>query len=216
MTGRQKRAAELHGRVPHDWYARSIKENILQNFWHKRRFEVVSNMITPASSVLDIGCNDGTFTMIIAKKTRASRVCAVDVLPKSIAYAKKRFATSKKFFFKVADAHKLPYRDKSFDAIFCLETLEHVEEPQEVISEMYRLVEDNGYVVVLVPTENFLFKYIVWPLWSLTPWQVWKGTHLHDYSADEIVVKLQKGGFEIRENKKFLLGMLQGVKAVRK
>lgn len=217
MTDRQKRAVQLHSNVPADWYARSIKENIFQNFWHTTRFRQVGKMIEPGGGkILDIGCCDGTFTRVILEKSKASKVIGVDALSHCVAFAKRRFARSKKMFFRTGDAHELHFKNRSFDAVFCLETLEHVVDPDEVVLEMRRVLKDDGYILVLVPSENFLFKYFVWPLWTLWRGKIWKGTHLHDYSADEILIKLQQGGFKIKENKKFLLGMLQAVKAEKR
>lgn len=216
MTDRQKRAAELHSRVPADWYVRSIKENIFQRFWHKRRFGEIGKLIEKTGGViLDIGSSDGTFTKIILDKSRANKVIGIDVLRNCVSFAGRRFSKNKSLSFRIADAHKLPFKQRSFDAVFCLETLEHIEEPDKVISEMWRVLRNKGYIVVLVPSENFLFKRIVWPLWGMWRGKIWKGTHLHDYSADEILAKLERAGFKIQQNKKFLLGMLQAVKACK-
>lgn len=211
----QNRAVELHRNVPPDWYARSIKENLLQRFWHTRRFQEVRKLIEPTrGQVLDIGCADGTFSKVILDHSNALRFVGIDVLPRSISYAKRRFARSKRMSFRVADAHELPFKDQSFDAIVCLEAMEHVEEPAKVISEMRRVLKNTGYIIVLVPSENFLFRFIVWPLWGFG-WRgkIWKGTHLHQFTADQISTKIQNGGFKIINNHKFLLGMLQAVKA---
>lgn len=217
MTSMQSRAAELHKRVPADWYARSIRENILQRYWHTRRFEEIGKIIEPSGGkILDIGSADGTFTKIIIEKSKAEKVVGIDVLEKSVSYARRRFAASKIVSFRVADAHKLPFPDRSFDAVFCLETMEHVEGPNQVAREMYRVLKDNGYAVVLVPNENFLFKFIVWPLWTLWRGRIWKGTHIQDLSADEIGVTLKKAGFRIKETRRFILGMLQCVKVVKR
>lgn len=217
MNDLKLKAKDLHKNVPPDWYARSIKENILQRFWHTRRFEEVGKILSPtAGKILDIGCADGTFTKIIFEKTKPSRIVGIDVLPKSIAYAKRRFARSRRMFFKVADAHNLPFSDESFDAVFCLEVLEHAEDPLRVISEMHRVLKKGGYAVVLIPTENFLFKYIIWPLWTLWRGKIWRGTHLHAMEPKELPAHLVANGFTIEKEKSFLLGMLVVVKAVKR
>lgn len=216
MTPIQSRAAELHSKVPADWYARSIRENFLQRYWHTRRFEEIGKMIeATGGKILDIGSADGTFTKIIVEKSKAKTVIGIDVLPSSVLYAKRRFARSKIVSFRMADAHQLPLPDRSLDAVFCLETLEHVENPSLVVSEMHRVLKDDGYGVVLVPNENFLFKFIVWPLWTLWRGRIWKGTHIQDLSGEEIAMILEKGGFRIKEKKKFILGMLQAIKIVK-
>ncbi len=217
MNSTQKTAEDLHKNVPADWYSRSIEENFLQRFWHTTRFREVSSMIEPTRGrILDVGSADGTFTKIILNKSWASKVVGVDVLSRSVSYAKRRFARSNKMRFRVADAHDIPYADKQFDAVFCLETLEHVERPDLVISEMHRVLKGDGYIVVLVSSENWLFRYIVWPLWTLGRGKIWKGTHLHQFTGNKVLSVIEKGGFEIVENRKFLAGMLQAVKARKK
>lgn len=217
MASIRSRAVDLHKNVPPDWYARSIKENVLQRFWHTTRFEEIGRMIESAGGkILDIGSADGTFSKIILDSSKADIVVGIDVLPQSVVYAKKRFARSKKMSFRVADAHELPFKDKEFNAVFCLETLEHVENPGKVVAEMNRVLRDNGYILVLVPAENWLFRYIVWPLWTLSRGKIWKGTHLNQFTGDQVLQVIENQGFKIVENKKFLLGMLQAAKAVKK
>lgn len=213
----RSRAADLHKNVPPDWYARSIKENVLQRFWHTTRFREIGKLINPdGGKILDIGSADGTFTKIILDKSRAEKVVGIDVLESSVKYAKKRFARSKKMSFRLADAHNLPFRDKEFDGVICLETLEHVEDPAQVIREMKRVLTDKGYILILVPAENWLFRFIVWPLWTLGPGKIWKGTHLSHFTSNQVLKVIETQGLKIVENKKFLLGMLQAAKAVKK
>lgn len=48
----------------------------------------------------------------------------------------------------VANAEKLPFADKSFDLVLCLETLEHAEKPWIVCAEIERVLKPNGIAVV--------------------------------------------------------------------
>jgi SAM-dependent methyltransferase len=56
----------------------------------------------------------------------------------------------------VGDIHNLPFADNSVDAIICIAILEHVEEPQKAVREMYRVLKPGGYCYIHVP---FLFYY---------------------------------------------------------
>lgn len=56
----------------------------------------------------------------------------------------------------VGDIHELPYADNSLDAVICMAVLEHVEEPQKAVREMYRVLKPGGYCFIYVP---FLFYY---------------------------------------------------------
>lgn len=216
MTGSRKRAIELHERIPPDWYARSIRENIFQRFWHNKRFVEVGELIEDSSvyggKILDIGCADGTFTKVILDRSHADEIIGVDILKESIFFAKKRFARNKKMSFRVADAHKLPFGKVSFDGVFCLEALEHVLDPLKVLREIYRVLKKNGYVVILVPSENIIFR-IIWWFWQKGRGKIWKHTHLHNYSGSFLGELLEKSGFKVTEDKKFLFNMLHVVKA---
>jgi len=56
----------------------------------------------------------------------------------------------------VGDIHNLPQADNSVDAIVCIAVLEHVEEPQKAMKEIYRVLKPGGYCFIYVP---FLFYY---------------------------------------------------------
>jgi ubiquinone/menaquinone biosynthesis C-methylase UbiE len=56
----------------------------------------------------------------------------------------------------VGDIHELPLEDNSVDAILCSAVLEHVEEPQRAVKEMYRVLKKGGYCFIYVP---FLYYY---------------------------------------------------------
>jgi SAM-dependent methyltransferase len=47
--------------------------------------------------------------------------------------------------------HSIPMPDNTIDTILCIAVLEHVENPHEIVSEFYRVLKPNGYVVASVP-----------------------------------------------------------------
>lgn len=209
-----KTAAQLHSSVPPDWYHQSIKQDPLQRYWHGRRFEEVGNLIESADMVLDIGSADGVFTSEIAKKTKARKVIGIDVLKTSVAWANKHWKKNKKIRFQVGDIHDLKFKANSFDAIFALEVLEHVFEPEKALREIKRVLKKGGYAIFLVPSENLVFK-TVWFLWHFYGRMVWEDTHVQQFSNNSLTSLSKQVGFKIVEEKKFILGMLHAVK-VRK
>lgn len=48
----------------------------------------------------------------------------------------------------VAKAEKLPLKDASFDLVLCFQTLEHCQDPQKVIAEIYRILKMGGQVIL--------------------------------------------------------------------
>lgn len=51
----------------------------------------------------------------------------------------------------VADAHKIPFPNDSFDYIFANALLEHVKNPFIVVSEMRRVLKKGGDIIINVP-----------------------------------------------------------------
>lgn len=211
-----KKAIDLHEQVPANWYYQSLKKDPFQRYWHKRRFEEVSQVITPVKGqILDIGSADGMFSRVIFDKSGAKNLIGIDVLKKSVAWANKHWARYPMKFY-VGDAHKLDYKAGTFDAVFALEVLEHVHKPVEVFKEVKRILNKNGYAVFLVPSDNFLFRTVWWLWLHFYPrgW-VWRETHIQTYRNNYLPKVCKKAGFKIEVDKKFLLGMLHLVK-VRK
>jgi len=51
----------------------------------------------------------------------------------------------------IADAHNIPLSENSFDAVIIQAVLEHVLLPAKVVSEIYRVLKDNGIVYAETP-----------------------------------------------------------------
>ena len=51
----------------------------------------------------------------------------------------------------ICDAHDLPFPDASFDAVFAEAVLEHVCDPQRVVSEITRVLKPEGFVYAVTP-----------------------------------------------------------------
>ena len=51
----------------------------------------------------------------------------------------------------LGDGHKLPFKDAVFDAVISEAVLEHVQDPNRVVSEMHRVLKPGGYVCAAVP-----------------------------------------------------------------
>ena len=51
----------------------------------------------------------------------------------------------------VADAHCIPFHEKTFDAVIIQAVLEHVINPQRVVSEIHRILKDEAFVYAETP-----------------------------------------------------------------
>jgi SAM-dependent methyltransferase len=53
---------------------------------------------------------------------------------------------------------RLPFEDSSFDAVICLEGIEHVIDPYSLIREICRVVRAEGFVILSLPNVQSLFS----------------------------------------------------------
>ncbi|TSC58672.1 MAG: type 11 methyltransferase [Candidatus Peregrinibacteria bacterium Greene0416_19] len=214
LPDRQLSAAEIHQHVPPDWYYQSIsvQRNPFQRFWHSCRFREVGKLVEPTGGkILDVGCADGVFTQVILEKSNASEIVGIDVLPASVDWANEHWKHTGRMRFQVADAHALPFPDHSFDAVFCLEMLEHIYDPSQALREMRRVLRPGGYCVFLVPSDSLLFR-VIWAVWTRLRGQIWEGTHIQSFRRGSLGQIVRKVGFCIDVERTFLLGMLYVVK----
>lgn len=57
----------------------------------------------------------------------------------------------------LGDAHRLPFKDASFDLILLLDILEHTED-KIVMEEVYRVLQPNGHILITVPAFKWLWS----------------------------------------------------------
>ncbi len=59
--------------------------------------------------------------------------------------------TKSKYTVALSDIHKLPFKNESFDSCICNAVLEHVKDPEIVLSECNRVLKQGGVLWVSVP-----------------------------------------------------------------
>jgi len=96
---------------------------------------------------LDIGCNDGRFTMECARSFMAEEVNGIEI---DAGLAEK--ARSKGVNVSILDASgRYPYPDNSFDVVTLNQVLEHVADTDNVLRECYRVLDHEGIILLSSP-----------------------------------------------------------------
>jgi glycosyltransferase involved in cell wall biosynthesis/2-polyprenyl-3-methyl-5-hydroxy-6-metoxy-1,4-benzoquinol methylase len=99
--------------------------------------------------VLDLGCGRGGLTVALAAK--GAEVIGVDLRPRNCVVTRlrgRRYKLSPRAI--TARAESLPLADRSFDHVFCLEVLEHVQDPFAVLGEIRRMLIPGGTCTITV------------------------------------------------------------------
>jgi SAM-dependent methyltransferase len=99
-------------------------------------------------TVLDVACGVGYGTAELARV--AARVVGGDRDAETIAYARRRYARPNVEFLTL-DATALPFDDGSFDVVCSFETIEHLDDPEQLVAEAARVLRRDGVFVVSTP-----------------------------------------------------------------
>ena len=146
------------------------------------RIEFVSQYIPSQSKhILDVGCGAGILTESLYDTFPNSRITAIDTSKTCIKVAKTHQAEKKiKYHHQTTQQH-LKHHQNQYDAVVCLEVLEHTQEPEQILKEIQQLLKPNG-ICILSTLDRNLSSYLfaiqaAEHILGLIP----KGTHRHDW-----------------------------------
>lgn len=101
---------------------------------------------------LDIGCGTGWAVGQAAKLVNDKGLFyGVDLSSKMIEKAKENFRGKANFHFLQANVESVPLDSDFFDVIICTNSFHHYPNPNQAVSEMYRLLKRGGKVYILDP-----------------------------------------------------------------
>lgn len=114
------------------------------------RARLMAARLQPGSTVLDLGCGIGSDTLMLAQAVGPSgEVHAVDRARLMTETTARRAAEQGlKIVCKEAEGEALPYPDKMFDLVWVERVLVHVASPQDILTEIRRVLRDDGQLVV--------------------------------------------------------------------
>jgi SAM-dependent methyltransferase len=110
--------------------------------------------LNAASKVLEIASGSGGPALFLAGRF-GCRVVGVDVNSNGVATARRsalRAGLADRVSFLVADAaHSLPYADDAFDALLCIDSMNHFPDRGDSYEEWYRVLKPGGRAVFTDP-----------------------------------------------------------------
>ncbi len=126
------------------WY-----DTPLGKYAHELEKELILQFAAPKKGerILDVGCGTGIYAIELAKM-------GLDVTCYDRSRNMLRVSWNKAqerrihMNFVLGTAEKLPFRDRSFDLIISITTLEFIEHPALVVNEMKRVLRRSGRIVL--------------------------------------------------------------------
>ena len=144
---------ELYAQIRRDAFGEDIGQSSWLTADEQDRF---NNFLTlaPGKTLLDVACGSGGPALRIAAKTGCS-IVGVDIHEDAIATANalvEQRGSTATARFQVADATApLPFPNASFDAITCIDAINHSPDRPRVIADWARLLKPGGRLLFTDP-----------------------------------------------------------------
>ncbi len=141
---RRRNDLTIYDQVADRWWSDDLRwVRTLKNLVPGRLTWFDRHIAWPGKDVLDLGCAGGFMSEAMAK--RGANVTGMDPAKGAIEAARRHAETSDlRIRYDVGVGEALPYTDASFDAVVCVDVLEHVADLGQVLREVTRVLRPGG------------------------------------------------------------------------
>lgn len=101
-----------------------------------------------ARRVLDVGCGPGVIAAELARQFPQTEVVGLDLSAARLAEARRQFTGLANAATAPGEATQLPFAAETFDLVFCRFLLEYLPEKAQAVSEMARVCQPGGQVLL--------------------------------------------------------------------
>jgi len=144
--------------------------------------------VSPNSKILDVGCKKAHLLDLLIAKQIDCDYTGIDISQTVIDDLKGKSGT-----FLVHDLMEpLPFAKNSFDFIFCLEVLEHLENPTFALKQFYDALKPDGVLLLSVPN---VYNWVNF-LGNILSYKAREG-HIHSFTFQDMNTLLEFAGFTI-------------------
>ena len=121
------------------------------HFWRNYTYLLIKKFI--GKKILEVGAGIGSFTKIYIKEKLYITLTDIDNF--NYETLKKKFSSQK----NVKVENKLIEEfDETFDTIFYISVLEHIENDKKEINHAIEKLEDKGHLIICVPAHNYMYS----------------------------------------------------------
>jgi SAM-dependent methyltransferase len=168
-----------------------------RHFWFRARNRLLiwslQKYFPDAHRLLEIGCGTAYVLTGMHHALPSLELMGSEALNDGLSFARSRLGDVP---LLQMDARRIPF-DAHFDVVGAFDVLEHIDEDETVLSEMFRAVKPGGGIILTVPQHRFL--------WSVVDEY---SHHKRRYRRRELVGKVQRAGFRVVRATSFVSALL--------
>ncbi len=132
-------------------YGTPEQERLVQQAEHWRhRLIRDGTQLEPGTRLLEVGCGVGAVLAVLGQEFPGVRLVGVDIEPKQLDFARGHLERAGvEATLLQADALELPFEDESFDHVWMMWFLEHVDDPPAALREARRVLVPGGAITAI-------------------------------------------------------------------
>ena len=207
MKSKKKYAEKFVGITPKDYEELEDRHRKVLDIFSHYKFE----------RILDVGCGDGNFSVLLKEVCKAKEVYGIEISEKGAEMARKNGV---KCYQLDVDEEDFPFEDNYFNAVTALELIEHLFDPDHFLEEVYRVLKPEGIFVLSTPNlasiHNriaLLFRYQPFPIGvsaRMNIGRVYEPDSEHAQSLDHVRVMTLRSLKELLKIHKFEILEVKG------
>ena len=166
-----------------------------KHFWHVGRKEIIYETLKSCLKdrinnikMLELGCGNGSVLQYLNQ--RGIDIEGADISIEGLKFCKFNIQVP---FYQV-NAARTPFAQESYDVVGLFDVIEHVQDDQSLLNEIFRICRKDGRVIITVPANKSLWSY----------YDTLAEGHKRRYAKNELIEKLNSAGFKIEKISFFL------------
>lgn len=156
------------------------------SFWPSARSRLITwslqKYFQTIDNFLEVGCGTGLVLSSVSSAFPHLDLWASEIDPEGFDYVSQRVQKVK---LMQMDARRIPFKEE-FDVIGAFDVIEHIEEDEAVLSQIYNACRPGGGVIITVPQHPWL--------WSEFDTYA---CHKRRYVRSELKTKVENAGFQV-------------------
>jgi SAM-dependent methyltransferase len=167
------------------------------DYFDNVRRDILSLLPRKINRLLEVGCGSGNTLSYIKNNYRCDWACGVEFVHEAAEIARSKVDLVIEGDIENLD---LPIEPATLDVILCLDVLEHLTDPWEVISKLRKFLRYNGVIIASVP--NVRHIRVVFPLifqgkWEYSNTGLLDKTHLRFFTRDTAIKLMESSGLKV-------------------
>ncbi len=164
--------------------------------WGKR-LETLNGLAAGKGSLLDVGCAEGLFLELAVKE--GWDVSGTEISEFAAKYGKEKIGLN----IMHGELSDMKFPDNSFDAVTMWHVLEHTTDPVAILSEIRRILKDNGVFILAIPNLDNIISQIAYRLIKGRRIHLFdpddRELHLYHFTPETIRLASEKAGFSVQK-----------------